>query len=67
MCPQAGWGFVVSHRSGELRCFYSRLRRGHGRRPDQNRLSLPQRANRQVQPALLEIEAELGKAAVFGR
>ena len=27
-----------------------RLRRGHGRRPDQDRLGLPQRADRQVQP-----------------
>ncbi len=51
MCQKAGWGYVVLAPLGRDRGrLPGRLRRGHGRRPDQDRLRLPQRAHRQVQP-----------------
>ena len=52
LCRKAGWGYVISHRSGETEDrVHGRFRRRHGRRPDQDRLRLPLRAHRQVQPA----------------
>ena len=42
MCRKAGWGYVVSHRSGETEdAFPAVLRRRDGRRPDQDRIGLP--------------------------
>ena len=51
MCRQGGLGLrrlaPLRRDRGRL---HGRLRGGHGRRPDQDRLGLPQRADRQVQP-----------------
>ena len=67
LCRKAGWGFVISHRSGETEDTFmadfavamggGQLKTGSACRSE--RIS---KYNR-----LLEIERELGKAAVFGR
>ena len=52
MCRRAGWRYVVSHRSGETEdTVHRRLRGRDGRRPDQDRLAVAQRADREIQPA----------------
>ena len=52
MAKRAGWTAVISHRSRRDRGLHHRRhRRGHQRRPDQDRLAEPQRPHRQVQPA----------------
>lgn len=67
MCQQAGWGYVVSHRSGEtedafLADFAVAMGGGQIKTGSACRSERIAKYNR-----LLEIEAELGKAAVFGR
>ena len=47
---EAGWNYIISHRSGETEdSFYRRLCRRHGRRSGQGRLTLAQRAIGQIQ------------------
>ena len=67
MCQKAGWGYVVSHRSGEtedafLADFAVAAGGGQIKTGSACRSERIAKYNR-----LLEIEAELGKAAVFGR
>ena len=67
MCRKAGWGYVVSHRSGEtedafLADFAVAMGGGQIKTGSACRSERIAKYNR-----LLEIEAELGKAAVFGR
>jgi enolase len=67
MCQQAGWGYVVSHRSGEtedafLADFAVAMGGGQIKTGSACRSERIAKYNR-----LLEIEAELGKAARFGR
>jgi enolase len=67
MCQRAGWGYVVSHRSGEtedafLADFAVAMGGGQIKTGSASRSERIAKYNR-----LLEIEAELGKAAVFGR
>jgi enolase len=67
MCQKAGWGYVVSHRSGEtedafLADFAVAMGGGQIKTGSACRSERICKYNR-----LLEIEAELGKAAVFGR
>ena len=67
MCHKAGWGYVVSHRSGEtedafLADFAVAMGGGQIKTGSACRSERIAKYNR-----LLEIEAELGKAAVFGR
>jgi enolase len=49
LCRQAGWRFVISHRSGETGHLHGRFRGRHERRSDQDRVRLPRRADCQVQ------------------
>jgi enolase len=66
LCRKAGWGFVISHRSGEtedtfLADFAVAMDGG------QLKCGAPCRSERAAKyNRLLEIEAELGSAAVFG-
>ena len=67
MCQQAGWGYVVSHRSGEtedafLADFAVAMGGGQIKTGSACRSERIAKYNR-----LLEIEAELGKVAAFGR
>jgi enolase len=67
MCRKAGWGFVISHRSGEteytfMAYFAVALGGGQIKTGSACRSERIAKYNR-----LLEIEAELGKAAIFGR
>jgi enolase len=67
MCRKAGWGYVVSHRSGEtedafLADFAVAMGGGQIKTGSACRSERIAKYNR-----LLEIEAELGKAARFGR
>ena len=67
MCRKAGWGYVVSHRSGEtedafLADFAVAMGGGQIKTGSACRSERIAKYNR-----LMEIEAELGKAAVFGR
>jgi enolase len=67
MCRKAGWGYVVSHRSGEtedafLADFAVAMGGGQIKTGSACRSERIAKYNR-----LLEIEAELGRAAVFGR
>ena len=67
MCQRAGWGYVVSHRSGEteetfLADFAVAMGGGQIKTGSACRSERIAKYNR-----LLEIEADLGKAAVFGR
>jgi enolase len=67
MCQKAGWGYVVSHRSGEtedtfLADFAVAMGGGQIKTGSACRSERIAKYNR-----LLEIEAELGKSAVFGR
>ncbi len=67
MCRKAGWGYVVSHRSGEtedafLADFAVAMGGGQIKTGSACRSERIAKYNR-----LLEIEEELGKAAVFGR
>jgi enolase len=67
MCQQAGWGYVVSHRSGEtedafLADFAVAMGGGQIKTGSACRSERIAKYNR-----LLEIEAELGTAAVYGR
>jgi len=67
MCQKAGWGYVVSHRSGEtedafLADFAVAMGGGQIKTGSACRSERIAKYNR-----LLEIESELGKAAVFGR
>jgi enolase len=67
MCQKAGWGYVVSHRSGEtedafLADFAVAMGGGQIKTGSACRSERIAKYNR-----LLEIEAELGKAAVFAR
>ena len=67
MCRKAGWGYVVSHRSGEteddfLADFAVAMGGGQIKTGSLCRSERIAKYNR-----LLEIEAELGPAAVFGR
>ena len=67
MCQKAGWSYVVSHRSGEtedafLADFAVAMGGGQIKTGSACRSERIAKYNR-----LLEIEAELGKAAVFGR
>ena len=67
MCQKAGWGYVVSHRSGEtedafLADFAVAMGGGQIKTGSACRSERIAKYNR-----LLEIEAELGKAAMFGR
>jgi len=66
MCRQAGWGFVISHRSGEtedafMADFAVAMGGGQIKTGSACRSERIAKYNR-----LLEIEGELGKAAVFG-
>jgi enolase len=66
LCRQAGWGFVISHRSGEtedpfIADFAVAMGGGQLKTGSVCRSERIAKYNR-----LLEIEAELGKAAVFG-
>lgn len=67
LCRKAGWGYVISHRSGEteddfLADFAVAMGGGQIKTGSACRSERVAKYNR-----LLEIEAELGKAAVFGR
>jgi enolase len=67
MCRQAGWGFVISHRSGEtedafIADFSVAMGGGQIKTGSACRSERIAKYNR-----LIEIEAELGKAARFGR
>jgi enolase len=67
MCRRAGWGYVVSHRSGEtedafLADFAVAMGGGQIKTGSACRSERIAKYNR-----LLEIEAELGGGAVFGR
>ncbi len=67
MCQKAGWGYVISHRSGEtednfLADFAVAMGGGQIKTGSACRSERIAKYNR-----LLEIEAELGKDAVFGR
>ena len=67
MCQRAGWGYVVSHRSGEtedafLADFAVAMGGGQIKTGSACRSERIAKYNR-----LLEIEAELGKSAVFGQ
>ena len=67
MCQKAGWGYVASHRSGEtedafLADFAVAMGGGQIKTGSACRSERIAKYNR-----LLEIEAELGAAAVFGR
>jgi len=67
MCRKAGWGYVISHRSGEtedafIADFAVAMEGGKIKTGSACRSERIAKYNR-----LLEIEAELGKAAVFGR
>jgi enolase len=66
MCRKAGWGYVISHRSGEtedafMADFAVAMDGGQIKTGSACRSERIAKYNR-----LLEIEAELGKAAVFG-
>ncbi len=66
LCRQAGWGFVISHRSGEtedtfMADFAVAMGGGQIKTGSVSRSERIAKYNR-----LLEIEAELGQAAVFG-
>jgi len=66
MCQKAGWGYVISHRSGEtedafMADFAVAMGGGQIKTGSACRSERIAKYNR-----LLEIEAELGKAAVFG-
>jgi enolase len=67
LCRQAGWGFVVSHRSGETEDSFMAdftVAMGGG----QIKTGSVCRSERMVKyNRLLEIERELGRCAVFGR
>ncbi|HQL54179.1 MAG TPA: phosphopyruvate hydratase, partial [Phycisphaerae bacterium] len=65
LCRKAGWGFVISHRSGEtedafMADFAVAMGGGQIKTGSACRSERIAKYNR-----LLEIEAELGKAAVF--
>lgn len=67
LCRKAGWGFVISHRSGEtedafMADFAVAMSGGQIKTGSVCRSERVAKYNR-----LLEIEAELGTAAVFGR
>jgi enolase len=67
MCRKAGWGYVISHRSGEteddfLADFAVAMGGGQIKTGSASRSERIAKYNR-----LLEVEAELGKAAAFGR
>lgn len=67
MCRKAGWGYVISHRSGEteddfLADFAVAMGGGQIKTGSACRSERIAKYNR-----LLEIEAELGKTVVFGR
>jgi len=67
LCRKAGWGFVISHRSGEtedafMADFAVAMGGGQIKTGSVCRSERIAKYNR-----LLEIEAELGKVAVFGR
>ncbi|MGD0265835.1 MAG: phosphopyruvate hydratase [Candidatus Methylomirabilota bacterium] len=67
LCRKAGWGYVISHRSGEteddfLADFAVAMGGGQIKTGSACRSERIAKYNR-----LLEIEAELGKTAVFGR
>ena len=67
LCRKAGWGYVISHRSGEtedtfLADFAVAMGGGQIKTGSACRSERIAKYNR-----LLEIEAELGKAAVFGK
>ena len=66
LCRKAGWGFVISHRSGEtedafLADFAVAMGGGQIKTGSASRSERIAKYNR-----LLEIESELGKAAIFG-
>ena len=66
MCRQAGWGYVISHRSGEtedtfMADFAVAMGGGQIKTGSTSRSERIAKYNR-----LLEIEAELGQAALFG-
>jgi enolase len=66
LCRKAGWGFVISHRSGEtedtfLADFAVAMGGGQIKTGSASRSERIAKYNR-----LLEIEAELGRAAIFG-
>lgn len=66
LCRQAGWGFVISHRSGEtedtfMADFAVAMGGGQIKTGSVSRSERIAKYNR-----LLEIEAELGPAAIFG-
>jgi len=66
LCRQAGWGFVISHRSGEtedpfIADFAVAMGGGQLKTGSVCRSERIAKYNR-----LMEIEAELGKAAIFG-
>ena len=67
MCRKAGWGYVISHRSGEtedafIADFAVAMGGGQIKTGSACRSERIAKYNR-----LIEIEAELGKNAVFGR
>ncbi|NLP05575.1 phosphopyruvate hydratase [Candidatus Fermentibacteria bacterium] len=67
LCRKAGWGFVISHRSGEtedsfMADFAVAMGGGQIKTGSVCRSERMSKYNR-----LLEIESELGRAAVFGR
>jgi enolase len=66
MCRKAGWGYVISHRSGEtedafIADFAVAMGGGQIKTGSACRSERIAKYNR-----LIEIEAELGKSAVFG-
>jgi enolase len=67
MCRKAGWGYVISHRSGETEdAFIADFAVGMG--GGQIKTGSACRSERIAKyNRLIEIEAELGKVAVFGR
>ena len=67
MCRKAGWGYVISHRSGEtedafIADFAVAMGGGQIKTGSACRSERIAKYNR-----LIEIEAELGRSAVFGR
>ena len=66
MAKRAGYTAVISHRSGETEdSHHRRHRRGHQRRPDQDRLAVAARDRMAKYNQLLRIEEDLGDVASY--
>ena len=67
LCRKAGWGFVISHRSGETEdTFIADFAVAMGRLPNQDRLCMPLGAYGQIQP-LAGNRARTRQCDQFGR